>query len=311
MARTTSIPLHPDETSTMWQSYTLPRGDHDMACFVLDPDPPAPGPPLVMLNGGPGDDHRYLLPVAERLGHGRRCVLYDQRGCGASRLARLDDTTLHIDRFVEDLDALRQTLGVDRIDLLGHSWGAMLALIYTMTHPAGVARQILVGMGPLDPELADVAQANLLQPLSDDERADLADLKAARRAALAAGDLAAQAALHIRQMRAYSSRAWFYDRAAAARFAEDWAALYNFNPLVTPHLWPTVQAIDILAGIDGLAVPTLAIYGQQDFEPITQGYLLRERMPNVDIHLINRCGHVPWREQPERFYAAVEAYLEQ
>lgn len=293
----------------MWQPHTLRRDDHDLAYFTWDFDPVGSGPPLVLLNGGPGDDHRYLRPVAERLGRGRRCVLYDQRGCGESRLAYLDETTLHIDQFVADLDALREALGVKRIDVLGHSWGAMLALIYTMTHPEGVARQVLVGMGPLNPELADVATANLLQPLSDDERASLADLKAARRAAVAAGDMAAQAKLHIRQMRDFSSRAWFFDRGAAARFADDFGALYNFNPLVTPHLWPTVQAIDILAGIEGLDVPTLAIYGQQDFEPITQGYLLRERMPHVDVCLINRCGHVPWREQPERFYAAVEAFL--
>lgn len=106
----------------MWREHRLPRDDHALAWFAFG-DPSPGGAPLVLLNGGPGDDHRYLRPVAERLAAGRACVLYDQRGCGASRLDRLDGDTLHIDRFVADLDALREALGVARIDLFGHSWG--------------------------------------------------------------------------------------------------------------------------------------------------------------------------------------------
>lgn len=292
----------------MWREHRLQRDDHALAWFTFGD--PVPGrPPLVMLNGGPGDDHRYLRPVAERLAAGRACVLYDQRGCGASRLDRLDGASLHVDRFVADLDALRAALGVDRIDLFGHSWGAILALLYTLAHPGAVARQVLVGMGPLSPALAEVAAANLHQPLSAAERAALLELRAARKAAVAAGDRARHAELHIRQMRDFAVRAWFWDPAAGARFADAFATGYGFNPLVTPHVWPTVQAIDILGRAEGLAVPTLAVYGAQDFEPVAQAYLLRERMPHAEACLINRCGHVPWLEQSEAFYGAVEGFL--
>ncbi len=292
----------------MWREHRLPRDDHALAWFAFG-DPSPGGAPLVLLNGGPGDDHRYLRPVAERLAAGRACVLYDQRGCGASRLDRLDGDTLHIDRFVADLDALREALGVARIDLFGHSWGALLALLYAIAHPGAVARQVLVGMGPLSPALADVATANLHQPLTEDERRALAELRAARKAAAAAGDWARHAELHIRQMRDYAVRAWFFDPAAGARFADAFAAGYGYNPHITPHVWPTVQAIDILARAAGLAVPTLVVYGEQDFEPTAQAYLLGAVMPHVTACLINRCGHVPWLEQADAFYGAVERFL--
>jgi len=287
-----------------WQPHRVPTADVELACHTR-----GEGPPVVFINGGPGDDHRYLRPVAEPLVDRFRCILYDQRGCGESRLDRLDGETLDVGRFIDDVDAVRRHFGHERVQLVGHSWGALLALFYAAHHPDAVAGQVLVGMGPLDEAMGAVAAANLRQPLSLAERAALEDLRARRRAAIAAGDLDTHAELHIRQLAEFASRSWFYDPGVVAPFVEAFRTLYQYNPHITPVLWPTAQRQAIADKIDGLPVPTLVVYGYQDFEPITQAYLLRERMPHVEVCLINECGHVPWLEQPAAFYAALEGFL--
>lgn len=86
------------------------------------------GIPLIVLHGGPGVPHYYIQPL-EDLGMDREVVLYDQLGCGKSD--NPDDISLwNVDRFVQELEALRKHLGFEKVHLLGHSWGAALAAEY-------------------------------------------------------------------------------------------------------------------------------------------------------------------------------------
>jgi proline iminopeptidase len=95
------------------------------------------GTPVILLHGGPGYSSFYLKPL-EALGNDRRVVRYDQLGGGKSD--RTSDTTLFtIPRFVGELEALRAHLGYDRVHLVGHSWGTILAFEYYRAHPEHVA----------------------------------------------------------------------------------------------------------------------------------------------------------------------------
>jgi proline iminopeptidase len=99
------------------------------------------GTPVVLLHGGPGVCSYYLKPLLA-LSTDRPVIIYDQLGCGKSD--RPTDTTLFtVDRYVRELQALRDSLGLREIHLLGHSWGAMLAQAYMGTNPAGVKSLIL------------------------------------------------------------------------------------------------------------------------------------------------------------------------
>src|SRR6266571_5118398 len=85
------------------------------------------GPPVVVLHGGPGAHHDYLLPQYDRLALGRTLLYYDQRGGGRSPVPR--DTPVGWREHVADLEALRDHWGLDRVALLGYSWGGLLALL--------------------------------------------------------------------------------------------------------------------------------------------------------------------------------------
>jgi len=99
------------------------------------------GTPVILLHGGPGYSSFYMKPF-EELGDDRSVVRYDQLGGGKSD--RITDTTLFtIPHFVEELDSLRRLLGCQRVHLLGHSWGTILAVEYYRAHPEHVASLIL------------------------------------------------------------------------------------------------------------------------------------------------------------------------
>lgn len=106
-----------------------------------------PGTPLLLLHGGPGAGHDYLEPM-QALADQRPVILYDQLGCGRSDApdTPADEALYRIPRFVEELDAVREQLGLKRIHLFGSSWGSMLAIEYLVsTGGSGVEKLILSG----------------------------------------------------------------------------------------------------------------------------------------------------------------------
>ncbi|NDY90365.1 alpha/beta fold hydrolase [Ideonella livida] len=114
---------------------------------------PQDAPVLVVLHGGPGADHRYLLGLSA-LADAYRVVFYDQTGSGLS--PRLPAEALTVQHFVDDLDAVVQAQGGGRpVHLLGHSWGAMLATAYAGAHPDRVDRLVLAEPGFLEADTLD------------------------------------------------------------------------------------------------------------------------------------------------------------
>ena len=104
------------------------------------------GPPTVVLHGGPGAHHDYLLPGFDALAVGRELIYYDQRGGGRSPVPR--DVPVGWTEQVADLEALRERWSLDRLTLAGYSWGALLALLYALDHPQRVERLALISPAP-------------------------------------------------------------------------------------------------------------------------------------------------------------------
>jgi proline iminopeptidase len=295
-------------SAVTWREHVVPLPDLGLVWYDA-----GAGPVVVLLSGGPGDGSAYLRPFAAPLTARFRCVLVDQRGTGRSRFAGEDGATLHVDRLLDDLDALRVALGEERLTLAGHSWGATLALLYGAFFPHRVARLALLGLGPLDEEMGAVARANLLKPLTAPQRAAAGALRARLRAALAAGDLAGYARLHVDLVTRFSVRGWFYSPEAGARFAADYRAGYDANPVMQRHVLDSVREgghyVRMWERLPAVAAPTMVAYGHQDFEPVVQAYRLAGRMPDARPLLLNECGHVPWYEQPGALYAALIPFL--
>jgi proline iminopeptidase len=92
------------------------------------------GHPVFVLHGGPSFDHNYLLPDMDRLAGTLRVIYYAQRGRGLSADG-VEPGDVTMESEVEDLDAIRRSLGLDAVALIGHSWGGLLAMYYAIAYP--------------------------------------------------------------------------------------------------------------------------------------------------------------------------------
>ena len=133
----------------VWKEHTLQVNGHEMAWFEI-----GAGPTLVCLHGSL--DHLLYRPMGELFAQKYRCILYDQRGSGQSKLLESGKDAMDIKKFTQDLDALRDHLGLDQMALLGHSWGSGLGLLYAKEYPDRLSHLILVGPGPLNSEMRTV-----------------------------------------------------------------------------------------------------------------------------------------------------------
>lgn len=108
------------------------------------PDAPAHGLPVLALHGGPGLPHDSLEPLEGLARTGRPVVFYDQLGCGNSARPR-DPDPWRVDLFLRELSVVRRELGLDRVHLLGHSWGGMLAMGHALERAGGISSLALIG----------------------------------------------------------------------------------------------------------------------------------------------------------------------
>ena len=269
-----------------WEQRTVAVPDLTIACYEA-----GRGALVLVLHGGPGHDHRFMRTLAAPLTQHFQCVLYDQRGTGHSRLAHTDPFTLHIDRFVSDIEALRVHFGTAQLTLVGWSWGATLALMYSLAHPSHVERLAMISPGPIPFEMLEVYQANLLRPLTISEREQVSDLQIRSATALQTGDIAQYNALFQRRME-IMFRVWFYDPNLAQQYLATFVQAINPYRIaqMEPYIYGSLGEFSGWQNMDQLTMPTLIMYGYQDFEPITQAYTLREWMPQAELRWLTSAG---------------------
>ncbi len=252
------------------------------------------GRPCLVMHGGLGYDHSYLAPGLDILGDTLRLTYYDHRCNGRSGRPPID--TLSFEQLADDADALRASLGHQRISILAHSiTGSAVALEYALRHPHRLDRLILVcaapGFNPADPAFgARLANKGMTAEMAEAFAcAGTSDASLARYVELA-GPLYHHAFDRERYLRQIGNIA--YSAAAMARSFELAAAW-----TITPRL-------------AAIAAPTLLIAGASDpFATPEDARTLQRSIPAATVTVLAKSGHFPWVEQPEGFAATVVAWL--
>ena len=105
------------------------------------------GETIVLLSGGPGLNPYYLEPLYNELKKKYECILLHQRGTGESLIDEVNQESLTIQKYIDDLNGLYKKLGKEKLVLVGHSWGGMLSFSYAANEPNKVKKVILLNTG--------------------------------------------------------------------------------------------------------------------------------------------------------------------
>jgi len=259
------------------------------------------GDPIFVVHGGPGLDHTYLRPGLDALASHAKLVYWDQRGTGDSE-AVVDSATISWDAFLGDMDRLREMLGYDRVTVLGHSFGGLLALDYARRYPERTRSVILL---------------NTTEPGSRWAGETRARLQAARTAAdsVRMAELAASEGFGARNpatMSAYyrtAFRASMRNPDRVAELAMDLAPRTARNgPDVARLLGGSLGTVDWWSSLETLEAPLLVLHGRFDAIPESMARTLAETVPH-GRYLTLEGGHFPWLGDTPGMVAAISTFL--
>jgi proline iminopeptidase len=263
---------------------------------------PEGAPRLLVLHGGPGAHHDYLLPQMLQLADSCELIFYDQRGGGRSKTD--DRTPITWRTHVEDLDHVIGELGLDPVIIVGYSWGGLLAILYAIEAAAGRTRHrptrlVLIDPAPVTRAYREDFEREFLRRQSD---AAVGKLRA---------DLASSG-LRERDPDAYRQRA--FELSVAGYFADP-AATHDLTPFrvtgrVQQSVWESLGQYNLLAPgqLDSIVVPTLIVHGRQDPIPLASSEAAANAM-GAQLVVIENAGHVPYVEQPQALFTAVRDFL--
>jgi proline iminopeptidase len=265
-----------------------------------------PGTPrLLVLHGGPGAHHDYLLPQMLELGRiagGRELLFYDQRGGGRSKTDARDPITWQT--HVRDLGAVIGEFGLDAPVIVGYSWGALLAMLYaaeaarggTLPRPRAL---VLVDPAPLSRRHREVFEREFARRGSSDVVQRLR------------GELAVSG-LRDRDPEAYRQRN--FELSVAGYFLDPHMARdltpFRVSARVQQQVWESLGAFDFAE--DGtlarIGLPALILHGREDPIPLASSREAAQIM-GAEFVVIEQCGHVPYVEQPKALFSAIDDFL--
>jgi proline iminopeptidase len=256
---------------------------------------------VLVLSGGPGEDIHSMQGIADELGRKYRCIMWEQRGTGRSKLPRYDSSTINLNAYMEDIEALRKQLHAEKFIVVGNSWGMILGLAYAGTHPGAVRAVVTVGSGPITFEYLGVFSDNQNMRLGPCE-IEARDFWRDPSREAADSDRAA-----FERLRA-ATIAYFYDRKKALQMAAELNPNdYNFR--ISPAFLKAEGKYDIRPKLKTILAPVLLLQGRQDLAGEANVCEAHSLIKNSTLTFIDKCGHMPWLEQPEQTWRIVDDFL--
>lgn len=267
---------------------------------VLYTDRIGHGDPIIVIHGSPALTQTYLRPAFDALAQEHQVIFYDQRGCGKSTgISHINMAT-----FLDDLDAIRKTAGAEKVTLIGHSWGGLVAMHYAIRHPEAVNKLILMSTAPASKEEFDlfiVSVMKRLEPIHDELQ------KIESTESYKSGDPETVE----KQMRLVFSP-YFYNPQDVAKvdFSLTQSAFLSgqkvFSLLCEEVFF---KPYDLYPELASIKAPTLVLHGDYDPIPKELAEHIAKTLPNGHYVEIERCGHFPYAEKPDETFNALNTFL--
>ena len=259
---------------------------------------PAGAPRLVVLHGGPGAHHDYLLPQMLRLAERYDCLFYDQRGGGRSKHDNLAPVTwrTQVDDLARVVDELTPPGAPPH--LVGYSWGGLLAMLYALHGERAPASLTLIDPAPIARPYRQTCEAEFARRQQGDAVRRLRE------------ELAASG-LRERDPDAYRQRAF---ELSVAGYFHDPEAARDITPFrvtgrVQQSVWESLGDFDLAPALGAVRCPTLVVHGADDPIPLASSEAVAAAIPGARLAVLAGAGHVPYVEQPDALWAAVLPFL--
>ena len=276
------------------------------------------GSPLVVLHGGPGASHDYLLPWLLPLARSNQLLFIDERGSGRSE--RVQDVHQYtVENMVEDLEAVRAALGFDKISLLGHSYGGVLAQAYALKYQQHLSHLVVASTFPSTSKMNEALAR---------EKAHLPSDKLARLEALEKAGLYGKGAAweQGRYSEEYQKLAWgdgyfpFLFGARPDPTYDPTTANANIDWELYREMWGSdgefvidgnLRSVEYLDRLATIRVPTLIIAGDHDECDPALARAMQEKIGGSKLVILPNSGHMAFEDQPKLWIEQVRDFINQ
>lgn len=261
------------------------------------------GKPLVIVHGGPGMSHDYLAPqLIDILFNDYQLIFYDQRASGRS--SGVEDTTrLTMSQFVNDLELLRLQLKIDRLNLLGHSFGGLLTMYYAITYPNNVDKLLLLDSSPASWELNfPYFRKVIAERQTEYDKQELSAIELI-------DDFEKNPELMDRYMKIYF-RTFFKNPTLSQNIVlginKHWLANYK---VTSNFIWKDLGKYDIHDQLINITASTLVMHGDESVISIKGAEAITKLIPNSKLVILKDVGHFPYIEAPNTFSTVVREFF--
>jgi L-proline amide hydrolase len=262
--------------------------------------------PLLTLHGGPGAAHDCIEPLGELAAQGRRVIFYDQLGCGRSDKPH-DPSLWMIELFLDELDAVRSELRLDRIHLFGLSWGGMLAMEYALRRPPGLT-SIVLASAPASMQrwtaeadrLRRLLPATVQETLVRHERDGSTDSAEYRQAMLVFYER------HVCRRKPWPDPV----RRSIDQLMANPEVYLTMNGPSEFHVTGTLRDWSVLERLGEIQVPTLVTCGRHDECTPEMSTETAGAIPGAELAVFEESAHFAQAEEPERYRQVVGSFLE-
>ncbi|HMI07546.1 MAG TPA: alpha/beta fold hydrolase, partial [Flavobacterium sp.] len=259
------------------------------------------GKPMLVINGGPGMNSNGFEALAGKLAPHNTVILYDQRGTGKSILKNLNPKTITMSLMVDDIEAIRKHLKIEKWHILGHSFGGMMASYYATLYPQHIDKLILSASGGINLGLLSYVPESMNSKLTQTERDSLAYWNAK----IAAGDNSYKTRLGRGRNLA---PAYLYDKKYVPLLAE---RLTQGNARINGLIWDNLQQIkfDCAPKLKTYTKPVLIIQGKQDLIKAETAEVAHRAFRNSKVVFMEHCGHYGWLDAETQYLGEIEGFL--
>jgi proline iminopeptidase len=285
------------EPSVKWEKHVINQSDGKLTYYTI-----GSGKPILIINGGPGWSCEHIKPFAEKL-NPKVCkvIVFDQRGTGSSRLATEDSLSITLAKVTNDIELIRKDLQLKSWDIIGHSFGAMIAMNYVANYPKTISKLILMAPGGANLGFLETYQYSLNARLSEQNMNDLTYWTKR------ADKQPETASLNI----IYNTLPAFLYHDSLVNGMMDFIDPLTWNMQTASLMWTDLSKInfDVSKKLKSYYGKTLILQGDQDALGNNHPLVLATYFNKAQVKMLNECAHILWVDQMGKTISIINEFL--